>query len=107
VNIPFESLEPLKPEGPPLDLRGMESGSGYQGMLGIADARDVQAGNLAGSGSDQVLVVLDRGAPAVVIDVPRRALGAGSAPVRLVAAVGSSFQHNDDVPDTGAALVPR
>jgi hypothetical protein len=85
----------------------MESGSGYQGMLGIADAGEVQAGNLAGSGDDQVLVVLDRRTPAVVIGIPRRALGAGSAPVRLVAAVGSAFQHNDDVPDTGAALVPR
>jgi hypothetical protein len=56
---------------------GMESGSGYQGMLGIADAGEVQAGNLAGSGDDQVLVVLDRRAPAIVIGIPRRALGAG------------------------------
>lgn len=87
---------------------GMESGSGYQGTLGIADAAEVQAGNFAGSGRDRVLVVLDRRVPAVVIGIPRRALGAGPAsPVRLVAAVGSAFQHNDDVPDTGAALLPR
>jgi hypothetical protein len=87
---------------------GMETGSGYQGMIGIADAKDVQAGNFGGSPGDGVRVVLEQRPPAVVIGIPRRALGAApAAPVRLVAAVGSSFQHNDDVPDTGAALLPR
>jgi hypothetical protein len=77
-------------------------------MIGIADAKDVQAGNFGGSPGDGVRVVLEQRPPAVVIGIPRRALGAApAAPVRLVAAVGSSFQHNDDVPDTGAALLPR
>jgi hypothetical protein len=86
---------------------GMESGSGYQGIIGIADAKEVEAGNLAGAAGDQVLVVLEQRPPAIVVGIPTDALGMATAPVRLVAAVGSSFQHNDDVPDTGAALLPR
>jgi hypothetical protein len=87
---------------------GSEAGGGYQGMLGIADAADVQAGRFGASGSDRVMFVVDRREPAVMVGIPRSALGRGaSGPVRVVAAVGSSFAHNDDVPDTGAALVPR
>lgn len=86
---------------------GNETGSGYEGMIGIAEADEVAAGSLGGSRGERVLLVLDRAKPALVIGIPRRALGAGTAPVRLVAAVGSSFAHNDDVPDTGAALVAR
>lgn len=86
---------------------GNETGSGYEGMIGIAEADEVAAGSMAGSRGEHVLLVLDRAKPALVIGIPRRALGAGEAPVRLVAAVGSSFAHNDDVPDTGAALVAR
>ena len=90
---------------------GSVTGSGYEGMLGIADAADVQAGNLMGSqgpADDDVTVILDRASPAFVVGIPARALGPPSKqPVRLVAAVGSAFQHNDDVPNEGAALVAR
>lgn len=86
---------------------GNETGSGYEGMIGIAEADEVAAGSMAGSRGERVLLVLDRAKPALVVGIPRRALGTGSGPVRLVAAVGSSFAHNDDVPDTGAALVAR
>lgn len=87
---------------------GFATPSGYEGMIGIADAAEVQAGNLQGSSGERVQIVLDHAKPAFVVGIPRRALGAAAtAPVRVVAAVGSAMQHNDDVPDTGAAVLPR
>jgi hypothetical protein len=87
---------------------GSKTGSGYQGMLGIADAAEVQHGNLGGSSGERVQIGLDEGTPAFVIGIPRRALGtAATGPVRVVAAVGSALQHNDDVPNSGAALLGR
>ena len=85
-----------------------ETGSGFEGTLGIADAAEVQAGDLNGSRGERVLVVLDSAKPAFVIGIPRSALGTETrAPIRLLAAVGSSFAHNDDVPNEGAALLSR
>jgi hypothetical protein len=86
---------------------GSAVGSGYEGMIGVADAPDVQAGNLNGSHPDAVTLILDRARSAIVIGIPASALGTGPGPVRLVAAVGSAFQHNDDVPDEGAAALAR
>ncbi|HEY2942009.1 MAG TPA: CIA30 family protein [Vicinamibacteria bacterium] len=88
---------------------GLETGSGYEGTIGIADAADVQAGRMNGSGGERVLVVLDSAKPAFVIGIPRSALGTGptTTPIRILAAVGSAFQHNDDVPNEGAALLSR
>jgi hypothetical protein len=81
--------------------------SGYEGMIGIADAADVQAGNMIGSGADGVTLIVDRARSAILIGIPASTLGAGAGPVRLVAAVGSAFQHNDDVPNEGAAVLAR
>jgi hypothetical protein len=85
---------------------GSETGSGYEDMIGIADAAEVQAGSTNGSRGERVLVVLDSAKPALVIGIPRSALGTEpKTPVRVLAAVGSAFQHNDDVPNEGAALL--
>jgi Complex I intermediate-associated protein 30 (CIA30) len=87
---------------------GSATDSGYEGMFGIADAAEVEAGNLVGSQPDAVRLVLDRASPAFVVGIPASALGPSKkGPVRLVAAVGSAFQHNDDVPNEGAAVLAR
>src|SRR5262249_40900837 len=78
---------------------GSATWSGYEGTLGIADAAEVKAFNMVGSGSDPVLVGVDSDRPAFLGGIPKRVLGASA---RVVAAVGSSFMHNDDVPDSGA-----
>lgn len=83
---------------------GSATERGYEGMLGIADAAEVQAGNLEGSSGERVRIALDHAKPALVVGIPRGALGnAPTASVRVVAAVGSAMQHNDDVPNSGAA----
>jgi hypothetical protein len=87
---------------------GSATEAGYEGTIGIATAAEVEAGNFAGSSGAGVQLVLDREAPAFIVGIPRHALGAtAAAPVRVVAAVGSAMHHNDDVPDSGAALVER
>jgi hypothetical protein len=61
-----------------------------------------------GSRGERVLVVLDSAKPAFVIGIPRSALGTDpKTPIRVLAAVGSPLQHNDDVPNEGAALLSR
>ncbi len=91
-----------------VSVYGSETGAGYEGTIGIADAAEVQAGSMNGSRGERVLVVLDSAKPAFVIGIPRSALGTEpKAPIRLVAAVGSVFAHNDDVPNAGAALLSR
>jgi hypothetical protein len=87
---------------------GSVTDSGYEGMIGIAEAADVQAGDMNGSEPGAVRVAVDRSKPAFLVGIPRSALGtAGPAPVRMVAAVGSALQHNDDVPNEGAVLLAR
>jgi hypothetical protein len=87
---------------------GSVTDSGYEGMIGIADAAEVQAGNMIGSQADAVRLFLDRAHPAFIVGIPKSALaGPGTAPVRLVAAVGSALQHNDDVPNEGAVSLAR
>jgi hypothetical protein len=91
-----------------VSVYGAETGSGYEGTIGIADAAEVQAGRMMGSRGERVLVILDTAKPAFLIGIPRSALGAeAKAPIRLLAAVGSAFMHNDDVPNTGAAVLSR
>jgi hypothetical protein len=50
---------------------------------------------------------VDRANRGFVVAVPRAALQGGVGTVRLVAAVGSSFMHNDDIPDEGAIVLER
>lgn len=91
-----------------VSVYGSEAGSGYEGTLGIADAAEVQAGGMNGSRGERVQVVLDSARPAFVVGIPRSALGIDPRiPIRVVAAVGSALAHNDDVPNSGAALLTR
>ena len=91
-----------------VSVYGSEAGSGYEGTLGIADAAEVRAGNLNGSRGERVLVVTDAAKPAFLIGIPKSALATGAkGPIRLVAAVGSAFAYNNDVPNEGAALLSR
>jgi hypothetical protein len=78
----------------------------YVGTAGIAGAASVADGEFMADGRD-VQVAVDRAAPAFLVAVPRSALGGGSAPTRIVAAVGSALGHNDDMPDTGAIELSR
>ena len=87
---------------------GLATGPGsYEGTIGIADAAEVQAGNMAGSRGERVRVVVDRMSNALVVGIPRSAVGPQKTPARVVAAVGSAFQHNDDIPNEGAATLAR
>lgn len=87
---------------------GSVTDSGYEGMTGIADAADVRAGNMSGPQPHAVRIALDRAKPAFLVGIPRSALETASpAPIRMVAAVGSALQHNDDVPNEGAVILPR
>jgi hypothetical protein len=81
-------------------------GRGYQGLAGIAGAAAVADGDFMAEGTDVQFAV--EGEPsAFLVGVPRSALGTGPAPARFVAAVGSAFMHNDDLPDAGAVLLAR
>ena len=87
---------------------GFATDSGYEGPIGIADASDVQAGNMMGSHRSSVHLFVDRAHPAFVVGIPSSALwGPSGSAARVVAAVGSALQHNDDVPNEGAAVVAR
>jgi hypothetical protein len=86
---------------------GWDTGMGYDGIIGMADAAQVQGGDMGGAAAGDVVFIPDRSADALVVGIPARALGAGAGAVRLVAAVGSAMQHNDDVPDEGAAVLAR
>jgi hypothetical protein len=79
-------------------------GDGYQGAVGIADARHVAEGEMIEDAAAPLLA-LDRESSAILLGVPRAALGSGRGKIRVVAAVGSALAHNDDAPDTGAAAV--
>jgi hypothetical protein len=84
-----------------------DNGSGYQGQLGIADATEVTQGIFANPRFGVPGYAVDRPNRAFVVAVPRAALQGGIGPVRVVAAVGSSFAHNDDVPNEGAVALAR
>jgi hypothetical protein len=79
--------------------------AGDQGVVGVADARHVGNGELIDEGGEAPLWAVDPEGPAVLVGVPRAALGPAGVKTRVVAAVGSALLHNDDVPDAGAAEV--
>jgi hypothetical protein len=84
-----------------------DTGADWQGTFGIADARQVDAGDLMTGGFERPLVILDRAANAVAVGFPKAALGTGPAPVRAVAATGSAMIFNDDVPASGSLRIER
>jgi Complex I intermediate-associated protein 30 (CIA30) len=82
-----------------------QTGLAYQGVAGTADAAAVAKGEFMTNGLD-LQVAMDRGSRSFLVGVPRSVLGSGAEP-RFLAAVGSAMAHNDDLPDTGAILLPR
>jgi hypothetical protein len=75
----------------------------YQGVIGVADA-DAVAQRMIDPRFAAPRVIVDRAGRAFVVGVPRAVLE-GPAGASVVAAVGSAFTHNDDVPDKAAARV--
>jgi hypothetical protein len=79
------------------------AGDAFEGVAGIADAEAVGKGTMMGGGEIRVDLAPDR--RSIALGVPRSALGSG-ARVRVVAAAGSGFAHNDDLPNDGAVELP-
>ena len=77
-------------------------GGYYHGVIGLADADRIASGEMADPRLSTPRLIVDSPGRAFFVGIPRAALG-GSPDLTVVAAVGSSFLHNDDVPDQGAA----
>jgi hypothetical protein len=82
-----------------------KTGDTYQGVAGTTDAAVAALGEFMTNGLD-VQVSVDPDARALLVGVPRSVLG-GSGNARFLAAVGSALANNDDVPNSGAILLPR
>lgn len=80
------------------------SAEGYwQGTAGVTDS-EAAGQMLLSSITPTVHVALDRGRQAILLGIPRSALGT-SPSVRVIATVGSMLVNNDDVPNEGAVAV--
>jgi hypothetical protein len=75
----------------------------WQGYAGVADGQSAARGFLSNL-TDDVKISLDREQRALLLGVPRAALGA-SPTVRVIASVGSMLANNDDVPNEGMVAV--
>jgi hypothetical protein len=84
----------------------LRDGDVYQGTFGVADADAVFKGEMADARFEMPRLIVDEDARALYLGVPKAALGA-SPEVSALAAVGSAFLHNDDVPDKGSARLGR
>jgi hypothetical protein len=80
---------------------------GLRGDAGHRGRRRRAGRQLRRPKNEPVTVVLDKAGPALLVAIPRSALGTSTTPARVVAAVGSAFLHNDDVPNEGAAVLAR
>lgn len=80
------------------------SAEGYwQGAAGVSDSE--AAGRMVlNNVTPTVQVALDRERHAIILGMPRSALGT-SPSVRVIATVGSMLVNNDDVPNEGAVSV--
>ena len=76
----------------------------YAGTVGIADAGDVMRGRMTGLARNTIAFTRDEAANTIVIGF-ERALLSGSGNVRLIGAVGSNSQWNDDLPNKGSVSV--
>jgi hypothetical protein len=75
----------------------------WQGYAGVTDSESAGKGYMSKLTSD-VKVAVDPGQRAILLGVPRSALGAAST-VRVLATVGSMLANNDDVPNEGMVAV--
>jgi hypothetical protein len=75
----------------------------WQGVAGVSDTEG--AGHMIFSNlSRDVHVALDRDQRAILLGIPRSALGTAPT-VRVIATVGSMMVNNDDVPNEGTVTV--
>jgi len=80
------------------------SAEGYwQGVAGVADS-EAAGKTVMNNLSRDVKVALDREQRAILVGVPRSALGTAQT-IRVMATVGSMLVNNDDVPNEGAVTV--
>jgi hypothetical protein len=75
----------------------------WQGYAGVADSESVGQGNMSNL-TRAVQVALDRANRAIMLGIPRSALGTAPA-IRVIATVGSMIANNDDVPNEGMVTV--
>jgi len=75
----------------------------WQGYAGVGDSESIGRGNMTNLTAG-VKVSVDRGQRALLVGVPRSALGTAPT-VRAIATVGSMVANNDDVPDAGMVTV--
>jgi hypothetical protein len=75
----------------------------WQGYAGVADGESVGRGNMSNL-TRAVQVALDRANRAIMLGIPRSALGTAPA-IRVIATVGSMIANNDDVPNEGMVTV--
>lgn len=75
----------------------------WQGTAGVTDS-DGAGRMLLSTITPTVHVALDRAKPAIMLGIPRSALGTAPS-VRVIATVGSMLVNNDDVPNEGAVAV--
>jgi hypothetical protein len=84
----------------------LRDGDVYQGMLGVTDAAGVSNNLMVDARFPAPRVFVDQKNSAFVIGLSKEVFE-GAADVSLLAAVGSAFVHNDDVPDKGALRLGR
>jgi hypothetical protein len=75
----------------------------WQGYAGVADSESVGRGYMTNLTRD-VRVALDRDERAVLLGIPRSALGKAPT-IRVIATVGSMLANNDDVPNDSMITV--
>jgi hypothetical protein len=75
----------------------------WQGIAGVADSDGAGHFRLANI-SREVKVALDRDQRAILLGIPRSAIGTAQT-IRVIATVGSNMVNNDDVPNEGAVTV--
>jgi Complex I intermediate-associated protein 30 (CIA30) len=80
------------------------SGSEYQGVVGITDAKGAEAFDLTRLGSETLSLAVDRKSSSLLLSVALRNVDSDGR-FHLIATVGSPFIPNDDIPDKGFATV--
>lgn len=80
-----------------------KTGDDWQGVTGVTDSDATTRANMSSVTRD-VAVAVDRERRAILLGLPRPALGMAPA-VRVIATVGSMMAFSDDVPNEGVATV--
>lgn len=80
--------------------------SGASGTVGITDAAGFAGGNYTKIGSNNLSYTIDAANKAYIIGVKRTdILNAGRLKAKVIAAVGSDMNWNDDIPNSGSGNI--